>query len=118
MKTITFHEYETATIDTCVINPDFYNAFDCSLLPEIMTQEKFVLGVTSPEIGDGKTLAAANLAVSIAMSQRKETVLVDFNIERARLHNIFNVPLMPGLLDALNDSIIHYQRPMYDIFRL
>jgi len=109
-KTIIFHENKTAAIDMSVVNPDFYNAFDCSSLPEIMTQEKFVLGVTSPGVGDGKTLAAANLAVSIAMSQRKETVLVDFNIERPRLHNIFDVPLMPGFLDALSDTVIHISR--------
>jgi protein-tyrosine kinase len=109
-KTIIYHENKTAAIDMSIINPDFYNMFDCSMLPEIMTQEKFVLGVTSPEIGDGKTLAAANLAVSIAMSQKKETVLVDFNVERAQLHKVFNVPLMPGFLDALNDTVIHISR--------
>jgi Mrp family chromosome partitioning ATPase len=109
-KTIIFHEHKTATIDTSVVNPNFYNAFDCSSLPEIMTQEKFVLGVTSPGVGDGKTLAAANLAVSIAMSQRKETVLVDFNIGRAQLHKIFDIPLVPGFLDALHDTAIHVSR--------
>jgi protein-tyrosine kinase len=109
-KTIIFHEHKTGKIDASIVNPDFYNAFDCSSLPEIMTQEKFVLGVTSPGVGDGKTLAASNLAVSIAMSQRKETVLVDFNIERSRLHKVFDVPLAPGFLDALNDTVIHVSR--------
>jgi non-specific protein-tyrosine kinase len=109
-KTIVFDEHPGAAIDVNVVNPAFYNAFDCSAVPEIVEQEKFVLGVTSPNSGDGKTLAAANLAVSIAMSQRKETVLVDFNIGRAKLHSIFGMPLGPGLLDALNDNTLHVVR--------
>jgi Mrp family chromosome partitioning ATPase len=109
-KTIVYHENDRAVIDSLIVNPGFYNAFDCSSIPEIFTQEKFVLGVTSPEIGDGKTLAAANLAVSIAMSQKRETVLVDFNIGRPKLHRVFDVPLMPGLLDALSETVVHVSR--------
>jgi Mrp family chromosome partitioning ATPase len=109
-KTIVFEDIRGAEIDSTIVNPDFYNAFDCSSVPEIMTHEKFVLGITSPNSSDGKTLVASNLAVSVAMSQRKETVLVDFNIGRARLHKVFGTTLGPGLLDALNDSVVHVSR--------
>jgi Mrp family chromosome partitioning ATPase len=109
-KNIVFHELKGAQIDPLVVNPDFYNAFDCSSIPEIMNQEKFILGITSPESSDGKTLAASNLAVSAAMSLGKETVLVDFNIGRARLHKVFGIPLGPGLLDALKDTVVHVSR--------
>jgi len=109
-KSIVFDEHKGAEIDTAVVNPHFYNAFDCSSVPEIVAQEKFVLGITSPQTADGKTLVASNLAVSVAMSQRKETVLVDFNIGRPRLHKVFGITLGPGLLDALHDNTMHISR--------
>jgi Mrp family chromosome partitioning ATPase len=109
-KNIIYDEHKGAVIDSAVVNPDFYNAFDCTSVPEILTNEKFALGITSPKSSDGKTLVASNFAVSVAMAQRKETVLVDFNIGRAKVHKVFGVPLGPGLLDALNDNSMHVCR--------
>jgi polysaccharide biosynthesis transport protein len=55
-----------------------------------------VVLVTSAVAGEGKTTVAVNLAVSFAGMGRK-TVLVDFDLRRQMVHNIFDVDLAPGL---------------------
>jgi protein-tyrosine kinase len=59
-------------------------------------------GVTSPHPGDGKSLVASNLAVSLALSSESDIVLVDLNLRRPKLHNIFFTPLSPGFIEAIN----------------
>jgi polysaccharide biosynthesis transport protein len=55
-----------------------------------------VVLVTSAVAGEGKTTVSVNLATSFAGMGRK-TVLVDFDLRRPMLHNIFDVDLAPGL---------------------
>lgn len=59
-----------------------------------------VLQVTSPNMGDGKTTLAANLAVSIAQSGRR-VLLVDADLRRPRVHRMFAVPGKVGLADVI-----------------
>ncbi len=53
-----------------------------------------VVLVTSAVAGEGKTTVAVNLAVSFAGMGRK-TVLVDFDLRRPMVHNIFDVDFAP-----------------------
>ena len=59
-----------------------------------------ILLVTSPNAGDGKSTTAANLAVTMA-SAGKRVVLVDADLRRPTLHQIFNVGNRVGLTSAL-----------------
>jgi capsular exopolysaccharide synthesis family protein len=52
--------------------------------------------VTSPAAKDGKTTVAANLAAVYAQ-QGFRTLLVDCDLRRPRQHQLFRVPLQPGL---------------------
>lgn len=56
--------------------------------------------VTSPGPGEGKTTFATNLAAAAAATGRK-TLIVDGDVRRARLHEVFETPLSPGLSDLL-----------------
>lgn len=58
------------------------------------------LVVTSPAAGEGKSTTIANLAVTIAQSGKK-TVLVDCDLRRPQLAEIFGVPTEPGLTSYL-----------------
>jgi capsular exopolysaccharide synthesis family protein len=58
------------------------------------------LTISSASPGDGKSLVAANLALSFAESGYK-VCLVDGDIRRGELHRSFVVERKPGLLDAL-----------------
>jgi capsular exopolysaccharide synthesis family protein len=59
-----------------------------------------VVQITSPDEGDGKTLLAANLAVTIAGSG-KRVVLVDADLRRPCLHRLFGLPAESGLASVL-----------------
>ena len=61
------------------------------------------LVVTSAVPGEGKTLLAANLAVSLAQGDSR-VILVDADLRRPRLHRVFGVPKEPGLTNLVIDS--------------
>jgi capsular exopolysaccharide synthesis family protein len=61
------------------------------------------LVVTSAAPGEGKTLTAANLAVTLAYDGL-EVLLVDCDIRRPRVHGLFHVPRAPGLMELLTAS--------------
>lgn len=68
------------------------------------------VGITSASSGEGKTLVASNLAVSLAVANQRKTVLVDLNVRAPRLHHIFGTELSPGLVEALNEATIRVSK--------
>jgi capsular exopolysaccharide synthesis family protein len=60
-----------------------------------------VLAVTSSVSREGKTSLAAQLAVSVANSSGKPTLLIDGDMRSPDLHRIFDVDCGPGLADVL-----------------
>jgi tyrosine-protein kinase Etk/Wzc len=61
------------------------------------------LVVTSAAPGEGKTLTAANLAVTLAYDGLR-VLLVDCDIRRPRVHSLFQLPRAPGLMELLRAS--------------
>ncbi len=59
-----------------------------------------MLTISSPGVGDGKSMISSNLALSFAEAGFK-TLLIDGDIRRGKLHSIFGVERRPGLLDYL-----------------
>jgi capsular exopolysaccharide synthesis family protein len=62
-----------------------------------------VIVVTSPEQGDGKTTVATNLAIALAQIGRR-VVIVDGDLRRPRVHDIFGKEVLVGLSDILDDD--------------
>lgn len=60
--------------------------------------------VTSPAAEEGKSTTLANLAVAMAQGGRS-TILVDCDLRRPCLHEIFGVPPAPGLSEALLNKL-------------
>jgi capsular exopolysaccharide synthesis family protein len=58
------------------------------------------LVITSTGVGEGKTLVAGNLAISMALVGRR-VLLVDGDLRRSRIHSLFGVPDSPGLSDLV-----------------
>lgn len=61
------------------------------------------IAITSPQVGDGKTTVAANLALSFAAMGHK-VLLVDADLRRPQLAQIFSAPREPGLVEALRGA--------------
>lgn len=62
-----------------------------------------LLGITSPGAGEGKTLTAANLAVSLAMELNQTVLLVDADLRNPALHAAFGLAADQGLVEHLLD---------------
>lgn len=82
-----------------------------SLIFSQAVQSLRTIVITSPSPQDGKTTTAANLAVTFAQ-QGMRVALVDCDLRRARLHNVFKIPREPGLTQAMMeqstiDEVIH-----------
>lgn len=63
-----------------------------------------VVAVTSPAVGDGKTITAINLAGTLAESQEARVLLVDADVRRAAVAKYLDLrDPAPGLVEALAD---------------
>ena len=60
-----------------------------------------VVMVASAVAGEGKTLTAANLALTLSASYQQRVLLIDADLRRPSLHTVFKVSRSPGLTDAL-----------------
>jgi capsular exopolysaccharide synthesis family protein len=63
--------------------------------------QRRVILVTSPGAGDGKTVTAANLALTMAQEFQRQVLLVDGDLRQARLHEVLGIAREPGLSDVL-----------------
>lgn len=106
-KEIISHPANGHRVDGEVVNFRYYNSFNYSLLSKEKNGVRLTIGVTSANPGEGKTLVASNLAVSLTLGYKKRTVLVDLNVQRPALHEIFGTPVGPGLIEALRDGPIN-----------
>ena len=79
-----------------------------ALINEEMTREpKNVIVVTSSVSGEGKSYTAANLAMTLSIEKERTVLLIDADVIRGSLSNLFDVSSrQAGLTDVLqNDSI-------------
>ena len=61
-----------------------------------------VILVTSPGRGEGKSLTAANLALTMAQDFQTRICVVDADLRHSKLHSLFGVTDGPGLADVLS----------------
>jgi capsular exopolysaccharide synthesis family protein len=59
--------------------------------------------VTSPQKGEGKSVTAANLALTMAQEQRR-VVIVEADLRKPSLQHLFGLPSGPGLADHLSGA--------------
>ncbi|MCL4487772.1 MAG: CpsD/CapB family tyrosine-protein kinase [Chloroflexi bacterium] len=69
--------------------------------------------VTSPEPEEGKSTTLANLAVTIAQAG-SQVILVDCDLRRPSLHQIFDARAAPGFTDMMRDDALMQNPPLQD----
>lgn len=63
-----------------------------------------VLLITSPAVGDGKSLTAGNLALTMAQEFQRRILLLDTDLRSPRVHTLLGIAREPGLVDVLTGS--------------
>ncbi len=63
-----------------------------------------VLVVTSPRIGEGKTITSANLALTMSQEYQHKVLLLEADLRRPVLADMFGVPAGPGLVDVVTGT--------------
>ena len=84
-------------------SPDFSEALRrirTSLLGFSMRDGSRTIAVTSTSPQEGKTVLASNLAVVLAQAGRK-VLLIDADMRRPKVHEVFELPQQPGLSGLL-----------------
>ena len=118
-KPVVVRESPGKSVDGAVVSPLFYDCFNYALLSGAGQDVNVAVGISSANPGEGKTLVACNLAVSLTVAYQRKTVLVDMNVREPRLHQVFDVSIGPGLLEAVGDGAIHVaQTAVRDLFVL
>jgi capsular exopolysaccharide synthesis family protein len=95
------------TLITTDFAPNYINELFRSMRAKIMlslaeTPQKRI-AVTSLNMDEGKSLIAANLAITIAQ-QKVKTLLIDGDMRRGVIHNMFLLDKKPGLSTLLLDD--------------
>lgn len=63
------------------------------------------LAITSPGAGEGKTLTAVNLAISLSAYADRFVLLVDLDLRRPGVHRLFEIAPDVGLTDYLSRDV-------------
>jgi succinoglycan biosynthesis transport protein ExoP len=74
-----------------------------SIMLSVSGRPPCIIMVTSPNPGEGKSMIAANLAQSCALNER-QVVLIDGDLRKPRLHQIFQLAPQPGLSNYLTGN--------------
>lgn len=75
-----------------------------------------VILMTSPARGDGKSTTVSNVGISLAEINQR-VVLVDADIRKPQMHNIFGLPNNWGLSDLLRDKTALDKAPIQALVR-
>lgn len=77
-----------------------------------------VIMVTSAAPGEGKTLTACNLALTLSQSYLRNVLLIDADLRKPTVHTIFDLQNAAGLIDALRDAqagIVDRKVPLMEV---
>ena len=94
---------------TDMVSREAFRVLRTSVLSSVGDESLKSVAVTSVGPGEGKTLTAVNLAVSIAHTGMS-IVLVDCDVRRPRMHKVLDLPRAPGLADLLDPRGSYFLR--------
>jgi protein-tyrosine kinase len=60
--------------------------------------------ISSPGVGDGKTVSAVNLAAALALKSEDKVILVDADLRLSKVHERLGIPKSPGLAEVLSGA--------------
>lgn len=97
-----------------------YKSARSNIMFSLSAEDQKVFAVTSYAKGEGKSTVSANLAISFSKMERR-VLLIDCDLRRPNLHNIFKVENTVGLSNVIGkmadfeDAVKHDVLPNLDI---
>jgi protein-tyrosine kinase len=82
-----------------------YKVLRTKILSRTRADHRNTLMITGPWGGEGKTLTAINLAISLSQEENQTVLLIDADLRRPCVHRYFGLPQGPGLRDYLMDGV-------------
>jgi capsular exopolysaccharide synthesis family protein len=106
-----FHKFSPNASGKLVVMPavpaaavEQYRRLAAALHHTQLEKETKVIMVTSASPGEGKTLTATNLALTLSESYRRSVLLIDADLRRPSVHQMFQLPNVIGLSDGLTSD--------------
>lgn len=94
-----------------------YNTLQTNLLLRTANRRRTFI-ITSAMPFEGKTLTSANLAIAMAVAEKK-VLLIDADLRKPKLHNVFGLPNVAGLSNLLRDfklqQVSNGSEPHYEL---
>jgi capsular exopolysaccharide synthesis family protein len=87
------------------VEREAYRPLQGTVARRYLDDDMRVIGVTSPSDGGGKTLTAANLAISLALDARRSVMLIDLDLEAPGIQRLFEVDIRAGVEDCLFNGV-------------
>lgn len=84
---------------------DAYKILGTQVMHKLKENGWNAIAVTSPGNGEGKTLTAINLAISLAKEMDQTVLLVDADLRQPSVHTYFGLNPLQGLSDYLRTSM-------------
>ncbi|MFQ5544324.1 MAG: exopolysaccharide biosynthesis protein, partial [Nitrospiria bacterium] len=84
---------------------DAYQFLRTKVISRMQEEGWNILAVTSPGKGEGKTLTAINLAISISQTIDTTVLLVDADLRNPNVHHYFGLDLKEGLIDYITNGV-------------
>lgn len=84
---------------------DAYKILSTQILHKLRENHWNALAVSSPNVGEGKTLTAINLAISLAKEVTYTVLLVDADLRDPSVHRYFGIQPELGLSDYLLNDV-------------
>ncbi|MGH8644565.1 MAG: CpsD/CapB family tyrosine-protein kinase [Gammaproteobacteria bacterium] len=82
-----------------------YKMLRTQILQRMATQGWNTLGITSTAAGQGKTLTAINLAISLARDEQRTVLLGDLDMYRPKVHECFGYSPTFGIGDYFENDV-------------
>src|SRR5262249_26053097 len=103
---VALHPRLVAVTSPSAATSEQYRALRTKLVHAESTNGTGLVLVTSPGRGDGKSLTAANLALTLAQDLQQRVCLVDANLRHPQVHKPFGLPEGPGLSEILSGQAL------------
>jgi capsular exopolysaccharide synthesis family protein len=87
--------------ETSPVSVEQYRKLAASLHQAQLERNIKVVMIASAMSGEGKTLTAVNLALTLSESYRRRVLLVDADLRRPQMHELFQLPNVSGLNEGL-----------------